>query len=397
MRIVIISGFPFPIGLSGTNRLLSYTKGLILQGCLVKIIIFCPTESAVQPVNTATEGAYFGVDFIYSGKQTIWPKNKIRKSIEYIKGIIYGWIELYIECSRKKVDCIVLNIDPCVVNLSFCVIAKIMRKKLIFIADEYPKPLRYEKNPSFFRLNTIRWNIKFFDGMVLMTDSLIDYYQRYAKRCTRIHLMPMTVEFERFIGSPSKQPLVGEYIAYIGELAGNKDGVMNLIKSFHMVSHEFPDLKLCIIGDTKDTISFNNLINYVTISNLANRIIFARRLHRDIVPTYLIHAKILALARPNTIRAQGGFPTKLGEYLATGKPVIVTKVGDIPKYLVDGLNAFIVEPDNIDKFAEKLRYILHHYEEAVNVGKEGQKMAATTFCSRLQSEKLYHFLNSIIK
>ena len=49
---------------------------------------------------------------------------------------------------------------------------------------------------------------------------------------------------------------------------------------------------------------------------------------------------MLVLARPDNIQAKGGFPTKLGEYLATGNPVVVTKVGEIPNYLIDGVNAF---------------------------------------------------------
>ena len=59
------------------------------------------------------------------------------------------------------------------------------------------------------------------------------------------------------------------------------------------------------------------------------------------MPKYLCNAKLLALARPDSIQAQGGFPTKLGEYLATGRPVVVTKVGEIPDYLEDGVNAFL--------------------------------------------------------
>ena len=51
------------------------------------------------------------------------------------------------------------------------------------------------------------------------------------------------------------------------------------------------------------------------------------------------------MARPDSRQARGGFPTKLGEYLATGKPVCVTKVGEITVYLEDNVSAFLAEPE----------------------------------------------------
>ena len=51
------------------------------------------------------------------------------------------------------------------------------------------------------------------------------------------------------------------------------------------------------------------------------------------IPQILKNAAVLALDRPDSLQAQCGFPTKLGEYLLTENPVIVTKVGDIPLFL----------------------------------------------------------------
>lgn len=65
--------------------------------------------------------------------------------------------------------------------------------------------------------------------------------------------------------------------------------------------------------------------------------------HRDKVPELLCRSKILALARPDNLQSEGGFPTKLGEYLSTGNLVIITDVGDIPFYLKDGESALIAK------------------------------------------------------
>lgn len=70
------------------------------------------------------------------------------------------------------------------------------------------------------------------------------------------------------------------------------------------------------------------------------------------MPQMLKNAEALVLDRPNSLQAQYGFPTKLGEYLLTGNPVVVTKVGDIPLYLKDGVSALLSEDRNPKEFAE---------------------------------------------
>ena len=110
------------------------------------------------------------------------------------------------------------------------------------------------------------------------------------------------------------------------------------------------------------------------------------------MPKYLINAKILALARPDNIQGQGGFPTKLGEYLATGKPVVVTTVGELKEYLIDNTNAFLAVPDSALSFAEKMKTALDNYEKAKQVGIEGQKLANTIFNYKVQSENLINYL-----
>jgi glycosyltransferase involved in cell wall biosynthesis len=63
---------------------------------------------------------------------------------------------------------------------------------------------------------------------------------------------------------------------------------------------------------------------------LEGRIQWKGEVPRDQIPAILQHASLLVLPRPESKQAQGGFPTKLGEYLATGNPVCSTRVGEIP-------------------------------------------------------------------
>jgi glycosyltransferase involved in cell wall biosynthesis len=119
------------------------------------------------------------------------------------------------------------------------------------------------------------------------------------------------------------------------------------------------------------------------------------KLARNDIPAYECNAEILALARPNSIIADAGFPSKLTEYLAAGRPVVTTKVGEIPEYLKDGENAFLSEPDSVEAFAEKLDYVLANYEFAMNVARKGKELTTTIFNYNYQVKRMIPFIESI--
>ena len=100
--------------------------------------------------------------------------------------------------------------------------------------------------------------------------------------------------------------------------------------------------------------------------HIENKVIITGSVKRNEIPALLCNSDILALARPDNKQAEGGFPTKLGEYLATGNLVVVTNVGEIGLFLEDRKNAFISEPGSPEKFSEKLREALLNDNTASN-------------------------------
>jgi glycosyltransferase involved in cell wall biosynthesis len=50
------------------------------------------------------------------------------------------------------------------------------------------------------------------------------------------------------------------------------------------------------------------------------------------------------------------------EAMATGVPVISTKVGGIPEIVIDGQTGYLVEPDDEEAFVDRLRMLLHNPE-----------------------------------
>lgn len=228
------------------------------------------------------------------------------------------------------------------------------------------------------------------DLFAVMTNTLIDYYRKMADKNARFLHLPMTVDLNRFREVDSNNEFEIPYIGFCGSMDKTKDGVDILIKAFMKIAHKYPDVKLLMAGfytyDTPD------ILKIISDNKMEERIKYIGSMDRAKIPSFISNAITLALSRPDSHQAQGGFPTKLGEYLATGKPVCVTKVGEIPEYLEDNVSAFMANPGDVDSFADALDRALGNPNLAITVGQAGKCIAETIFNSDIQAKRLSDFL-----
>ena len=72
----------------------------------------------------------------------------------------------------------------------------------------------------------------------------------------------------------------------------------------------------------------------------------------------------------------------------SGRPVVVTKVGDIPLFLKDRGSALLAEANHPDDFAAKLSWVSEHPQEAERIGENGKLVALEHFNASIEGEKL---------
>ncbi|WP_117882530.1 glycosyltransferase family 4 protein [Aureibaculum luteum] len=230
------------------------------------------------------------------------------------------------------------------------------------------------------------------DIMFLMTKGLMNFYKELLNNSAKLFHIPMTVDIERF----NKAKLITNnnnyVISYVGLMNSKKDGVDILIKAFAVAIKKFPNIVLQLIGPKKPDEDYLKQIEFIENKKLDDKIIYLGQIPRDKIPSLLINSDCLVLARPSSIQAQFGFPTKLGEYLATGNPVIVTSVGEIPDYLENNVNAFIAKPDSLEDFAAKILNVLSNRDNSKIIGKKGFQIANEHFNADVQSAKIFDIL-----
>ncbi len=229
-------------------------------------------------------------------------------------------------------------------------------------------------------------------GIIVISDTLALFYKSLGVLEDRIYKLPMLIDPLPFVDL-NPVPTEDDYIAYCGDMNNNKDGIDDLIEAFDLLSRKVPDIKLYLIGDTSDKLQYESYVRTVREKKLKGKVVFTGRIPHDQMPGFLFNAKILALARPDNKQARNGFPSKLGEYLSTGKPVVTTRTGEIDKYLIDGNDCFFVEPGDPVAFADKMYFVLCNYEQALKVGSSGKQKVFSEFNYVVQMRKLIDFLD----
>ena len=163
------------------------------------------------------------------------------------------------------------------------------------------------------------------------------------------------------------------------------DEVYNIplsIMAFKDLKKVVPDAKLKIVGDGKLK---NEILELVKKENIDD-IEFIGRVPNSKIGEILNTADIFI----NTSN-KDNMPLSLFEALACGLPVISTNVGGIPDYFTDGINGFLIEPNNKEQLTNKILYVLNNQDEVQKIIDNGYQTFEKLTLRNLKSEylKLY--------
>lgn len=392
---------PFYENSASGNRFAEIIKGLLMNNVQITLLVtggYCTLKER----ENATYNNFHGLTIIYTINNVLdnyW-KDRINTYI-----LDYFWKSLNVRKIRKYLvgdyDYIWITNQYTILSTYYRYLHLIKHKSIIEL-NEFNDFYKYDISLTKLQRKKLQKTDKQLllalnniDILAVMTKRLIDYYRIHAKVEANFFHLPMTVNMSRFSGVTQKGEYKKPYIAFTGTYTNAKDGVDVLIKSFAKIAYKYPKFHLYLAGFWHYDVRVQKEL--IAKNNLENRVTYLGVLDKDQIPTFICNACLLVLSRPDSHQAQGGFPTKLGEYLATGNPVCVTSVGEIPNYLKDNVSAFIAEPGSIDSFANAMDRALCNQDNAKQVGATGRKVAEENFNSDIQAKRLYEFLKGNMK
>lgn len=227
------------------------------------------------------------------------------------------------------------------------------------------------------------------DGVWCFSEHLASYWESNGISRSRIMISPPAVRDASF---GHALPAATWDALYIGNLAHKE--IDNLLDITERVTSQRPGFRLLVHGDASDD-DRARLVTIVAQRGLSDVIAIEPPVPPARVPEILASASVLLLPRASGEFSSAGFPNKLGEYLASGRPVVVTGVGDIPRYLKDGVSAFLVTPDDNAELADTVVRVLESPDCGSAVGREGQAFAQANLRASEVTQRLNSFVESL--
>jgi len=391
MIVIVVKQYVgFPNGTAATSRVTAYARGLAAAGENVRVILLGPSElDKATAVNTEISGVYRGIPFEYTSVSTIKSPSFLTRRWRVLSSLFAARRRILQMDAESGVDAILLYSGSISMGSFFSRVSRSVGATYVLDLAEMPhhsmapgaaREAKQERHG--------RRSIRRFDLVVAITRYLAEYARPYLRPEADVIVLPIMVDCDEYEpdGPPRSDPRL---IVYVGMLNERKDGVETLMKAFSRIAADFPNVSLRLVGDSDDARVSNVPAFRRTAEALgtSDRVEFTGQVLRAEIPRHLRDASVLVLARPSSQQAEAGFPTKLGEYLASGRPVVVTRTSDIAEYLVDGDNAYLVQPDDADALTAKLREVLADPDSAA-VGAAGRRVAEKRFDYRVTGRAL---------
>lgn len=231
------------------------------------------------------------------------------------------------------------------------------------------------------------------NAIVTVTDEIKEYLaERYPETRQKTYVVSNGANVE--ISRPIKKAVACRelgfdpgktYVIFVGSLK-RWHGVENAILAVERAIRQDSSIRLLIIGDGPER---DHLRGFVAEKHLGKNVTFVGKVTYKHVPLYIGTATAcLALFDRARNDRTGLSPLKIFEYMACGKPVITTDVGNLRRIIVRHHCGLIVKPGDIEAMSDALMKLVENPELAKKLGENGRKAAVRHYSWHAISEKV---------
>lgn len=396
MHCVIISdSASFPWGMAASTRVRNIAKALVHQGVNVQYL-------GLHGANTENHdgkrlsGFEDGIRYNYPGCFPVRSKNWFIRRIDDLSGKWLSLIKIKQLKKQGRIDTVIIYSRKYDTVLFWSKKIKKLGIKVILELCEWPLANTYSNN---FSIENAK---KFCNYAILTVDAILPisrYIENKVKDITKKNaktiptfIIPILTD----LSFSSDNRIVNEhkdktnYILYAGAI--------NYLDIAFFVVDVMSDLKsrgheiiLKFTGGGEPHL-FNQIKAYINKKDVVDLIEFSGFLEEKELMIYMTNALCLLAPLPETEQSKARFPTKIGFYLSSSRPVITNAVGSVNEYLTDGENAYIANNYEAELFAEKIIDIVKSPEEANRIGERGQQLAIKKFYYKNACTGLKEFL-----
>jgi len=231
------------------------------------------------------------------------------------------------------------------------------------------------------------------DGVTTISTALAERTHKLGVEWERLCWIPQGVDIDFFKPLPTKQlreklgiPENIKLAVFSAQVIIDLDLVL---LAFAKVCRKVPNAKLMLLGK-KSPLTLKIAQKY----EIEEKILNLGMIPYEECPAYLACADVCLLPFKNKIANVGRWPTKLGEYMSIGKPIVSNPVGDIKDLFERERIGFLAKEDP-DDFAEKIIHLFENPQLCEELGNNARQVAREQLAWPVLTKELENFYYKI--
>lgn len=394
MNIHFYVNTSFPFGMAAARRRLCYAKGLMAEGHLVDVVICQKCFDVGHDDGMPEQGKYEGISYIYAcGKYKYAKNNKVIRGLDYF---IFDYLRSF-QYALKHIyrgEIVYVYYYPIFLQILILLAAKIKGAKVVKETCEHPSALGniHSKWHKFCKWFEYKFVMPHYDGFIAISRDLNKFVEKYKSNKAKSIIVPILVEDS--LRNKGVSQLSNEYnvpyIIHTGTMLEQKDSISKILHAFARLKRETnTSCKLVFTGPhATEKCSYLPMIKKIGIEKDVDLL---GLVSTERVAALQHFATMTIIYKSDNLQTRNCFPTKLGEMLICGTPVITTTIGDANLYLENGKSALIFNPDDEDTLIKYMKFILDNPEKARMIGLKGKEVAMKFFDPIFQGKRLSEF------
>lgn len=364
----------FPVGMAAIEKIRLIGIALLSANVDVTVIskkgCFYPDEGIDFPPS----GNHQGIEYVYTAGSIYRPEGFIKRNLKKIDGWLKEISLLWKYKRAGRLDAAIVHSMEFSDIFIYRILSIVLGFKFLYpyveLNSSLPQRNNFLERTQDYLLENI--GLRMPDALLPISNHLIDFLNIKGVK-KPILKVPIIAEFSRF--EIPKERNEDKYFLYCG--AAEYSAVIHFIlEVFEQLDNKDHYLYLVVGGqdESKELIKAR-----IAESPVSERIKFFTKLPYDNLVQKYLNAKALLIPLRFNIQDSARFPHKIGEYLASGNPMISTNVGEVQHYFTDGENALISDSYDPQAYKEKMQFVIDEPEKAREIGANGKAFGKATF------------------
>jgi glycosyltransferase involved in cell wall biosynthesis len=355
----VCGGFGFPIGAASTNRVLLMGRALLSAGIPFHVWHLGPSSF---PENSQKSGEHLGISWNYLSPAIKRPENKRLRMLYFLWGCL---VLPFLLLRHRRGACVYLYYQGDAINLWVLAVCRILGIPVAQECCEWwpgtPNESRF--NRWMYRRIMFRWSV----GALPISTLIEKRIREVSRKGYPLLRVPILVDAEKvrqeLTRSPDTPGTDQSYIFWCGVVDGYIRDPLFLIRALGAAKRKHEILTRLVLAGPCSDAAKGELMREAAQAGLdPKQIISTGFVPEAELFRLATHATASLLPLWDDDRSKSRFPTKLGLFVAAGRPIVSCAIGEIVHFIRDKESALFAAPNDEAGWAEAIAALVRDQE-----------------------------------